>query len=124
MQFRNVPSLSRLLDTVLEVEVVDGPVTTMDYLQSLTVSIPTEDFIKLTGDEVENLYLRPMIKAIGKKINEMGNVKTNYLPIPEKEIAFRCMKGKIPVLMRVVRRNNPDRHQILIHAWVQPENVE
>jgi len=123
MQFRNVPSLSRLLDTTLEVDVVDGPVTTMDYMQSLTVSIPTEDFIKLTGDEVENLYLRPMIRAIGKAINDMGNVKTTYLPIPENEIAFRCMKGKIPVLMRVVRRPDPDRHQILIHALVEPVNA-
>lgn len=126
MQFRDVPSLSRLLDIVLEVDVVDvleEAVTNLDNLLSLTVSIPTEDFVKMTGDEVENLYLRPMIKAIGKKINSLGDVKAGLLPIPENEIAFRCMKGKIPVLMRVVRRHNPDRHQILIHVLVEPVNA-
>jgi hypothetical protein len=120
--FREVPSLSRLLDTHLKVEVVPGPVTNTDNLFNVTVSIPTEDFGLLTGDEIENLYFRPMVRAIAEKINALGNVKASEIPLPEKEIAFNCNNGKIPVLLRVVRRTNPDRHQILIHVLVQPEN--
>jgi hypothetical protein len=120
MQFREVPSLSRLLDTVLEVEVVPGEVTSKHDLLSVTVSIPTEEFQKLAGHEVENMYLRPMTKALGKKINELGDVMCRAIPIPEKENAWNCTNGRIPVLLRIVRRPDPDRHQILIHAWVQP----
>lgn len=122
MLFREVPSLSRLLDTKLEVEVVPGSVTNLTNMLNITVSIPTEDFVILTGDEIENLYLRPMVKAIAKKLNTLGNVKAGSLPLPKKEIAFNCTNGKIPVLLRVVRRYNPDRHQILIHVLVQPED--
>lgn len=124
MLFREIPSLSRLLDTHLEVEVVPGPVTSTDDLINVTISIPTEDFIKMTGDEIETLYLRPMIKAAADKINTLGNIKVDTIPVPEKEVAFQCNNGRIPVLLRIVRRPNPDRHQILIHALVQPENEE
>jgi hypothetical protein len=117
-----IPSLSRLLDTRLEVEVVDGEVTNIDNLLSVTVSIPTETFTELTGKEIENLYLRKMIDGLAHKINSLGNVKTKAIPIPQEENAWLCTKGRIPVLLRIVRRPSPDRHQILIHALVQPEN--
>lgn len=122
---REVASLSRLLDVNLSVEVVPGDVTNIDNLQTLTVSIPTEDYLKLTGEDVETLYLRPMIKALAAKINTLGNVRAAAIPlerIPKSEQAHLCTKGRIPVLLRVVRRQIPtDRHQILIHALVQPE---
>lgn len=121
MLFREVPSLSRLLDTLLEVEVVPGDVTSWKDLLHVTVSIPTDDFIKLTGDEVETLYLRPMLKGLATRINQMGNVKAGDLAMPKKEIAFKCTKGRIPVVLRVIRRCEPDRHQLLMHVLVQPE---
>lgn len=121
MLFREVPSLSRLLDTLLEVEVVPGDVTSWENLLHVTVSIPTDDFIKLTGDEVETLYLRPLLKGLATRINQMGNVKAGDLVMPKKEIAFKCTKGRIPVVLRVIRRCEPDRHQLLMHVLVQPE---
>ena len=127
-QLRSIPSLSRLLDVDLEVEVVEGKPTSMKDMQNVTVSIPTEDFMKMTGDEIEALYLRPMVKALAKRINTMGNVKAAEIPLdtlPEDEAAFLCTNGNIPVLLRIVRRTIPtDRHQILIHALVQPENED
>jgi hypothetical protein len=120
MDFREIPSLSRLLDIGLEVEVVEGDLTTMDYMQSCTVSVPTEDFYMVTSDSLELLYLRPMVKALAEKINTLGDVKVGTLPIPEKEMAWQCTNGRIPVLLRIVRRSSPDRHQILIHALVEP----
>lgn len=124
--FRQIPSLSRLLDVHLSVEVVEGKPTNIDHLQTITVSIPTEDFVQMTGDEVETLYLRPMIKSLAEKINTLGNVRVAEIPlskIPKTEQAWLCTKGRIPVMLRVVRRTIPtDRHQILIHALVQPES--
>jgi hypothetical protein len=95
--------------------------TNIDQLQSVTVSIPTDEFKSLTGDAVESLYLRPMVKALAKKINTLGNVCTAAIPLPDTkyEMAWLCDKGRIPVLIRIVRRVQPDRHQILIHALVQ-----
>lgn len=119
MEFRQVPSLARLLDTRLTVEVVDGEPTNYDDLLSVTISIPTSEFTKLTGDAVENLYLRRMIDALALKINGFGKVVTGEIPIPKGEMAWLCTNGKIPVLLRIVRREDPDRHQILIHALVQ-----
>ena len=123
---REIPSLSRLLDIHLEVEVVEGRPTSFNHMQTITVSIPTEDFVMLTGEEIETLYFRPMIKALAEKINTLGNVKAAEIPletIPEEEAAFSCTNGRIPVLLRIVRRTiGTDRHQILIHALVQPEN--
>ena len=118
---REIPSLSRLLDVHLTVDVVKGKVTSMDHMQSITVSIPTEEYRKLTGDEVETLYLRPMVKAIANAVNKLGDVKARTMPLIENETSFLCTNGKIPVLLRVVRRPNPDRHQILMHVLVQPE---
>lgn len=127
MIFREIPSLSRLLDVHLSVEVVEGEPNTIDYLQSITVSIPSEEIQKMTGDEIETLYLRPMVKALAEKINTLGNVRVAAIPLdrfPKNEIVFLCEKGAIPVTLRIVRREVPtDRHQILIHALVQPENV-
>ena len=124
--FRQVPSLSRLLDVHLTVEVVEGLPTNIDDLQTITVSIPTEEFVKMTADEVEYLYLLPMVKALADKINTLGNVRVAEIPlskIPKTQQAWLCTKGRIPVLLRVVRRTVPtDRHQILIHALVQPES--
>lgn len=126
MQFRNIFSLSRLLDVYLNIEVIEGKPTNLDNLLSITISVPTEEWRKMTGDEVETLYLRPMVKALAEKINALGNVKTAKIPLsrfPKTEQAWGCTKGKIPVLLRVVRRVSPyDRHQILIHALVQPES--
>ena len=125
MYFREVPSLSRLLDVHLTVEVVEGTPTNIDNLQSVTVSFPSEDIAQMTGDEIETLYLRPMVEALAKKINTLGNVCCAEIPLsklPKSEVAFSCTNGKIPVLLRVVRRTKPDRHQFLIHALVQPEN--
>ena len=126
MFFREIPSLSRLLDVHLSVEVVPGEPDTIDNLQSVTVSIPSENIVKMTGDEIETLYLRPMVKALAEKINTLGNVRVGEIPlakIPKTEVAFSCTNGKIPVLLRIVRREVPtDRHQILIHALVQPED--
>ena len=116
-----IPSLSRLLDTKLNVEVVEGEVTNIDSLLSLTISIATEDYFQLSGKEIENLYLRKMVDAIADKINCLGNVKTRAIPVPKNEVAWLCTKGRIPVLLRVVRRLNPDRYQILMHVLVQPE---
>jgi hypothetical protein len=123
MQFREVPSLSRLMDKHLNHEVVPGKMTTFDYMQSITVSIPTENYEKLLGDEVETLYLRPMVKALGEKINSFGPVRAAELPIPKGEVAWNCTNGRIPVLLRIVRRVNPDRYQILLHALVEPVNL-
>lgn len=124
MQFRSVPSLSRLLDVHLSVDVVDGKPTNIKHLQSVTVSVPTEDWGKMTGDEVETLYLRPMLKGLADKINTLGTVRTAEIPLdrlPKEEQAWLCTNGKIPVLLRIVRRIIPtDRHQILLHALVQP----
>lgn len=123
---RSIPSLSRLLDVYLSVEVVEGAPTNIDSLQTITVSIPTDEFVKMTGAEIEQLYLRPMVKALAEKINLLGNVRVAEIPlekIPKTEAAFACTKGRVPVLLRLVRRQIPnDRHQILIHALVQPEN--
>ena len=124
--FRQIPSLSRLMDVDLSVEVVEGRPTNIDHLQTVTVSIPTDTFVGMTGDEIETLYLRPMVRALAKKINSLGNVRCAEIPldkIPKREQAWLCTNGRIPVLLRVVRREVPtDRHQILIHALVQPES--
>lgn len=120
MIFREIPSLSRLMDRYLDHQVVPGKVTTMNYMQSITVSVPTEDYVKLLGDEVETLYLRPMVEALGKKVNALGPVRAAELPIPKNEMAWNCTNGRIPVMLRIVRRNTPDRYQILIHALVEP----
>jgi len=67
-----------------------------------------------------------MVKALADKINTLGNVRVAEIPlskIPKTQQAWLCTKGRIPVLLRVVRRTVPtDRHQILIHALVQPES--
>jgi len=125
--FREVPSLSRLLDVHLTVEVVEGRPTNIDHLQSVTVSFPSNDIAQMTGEEIETLYLRPMVKALAEKINKLGNVRTAAIPLDrfsKRELVFLCEKGRIPVTIRVVRRTNPDRHQILIHALVQPETED
>jgi hypothetical protein len=124
---REIPSLSRLLDVYLTADVVDGPVETIDNLETITVSIPSDDFVQITGDELETIYLRPMVKALAKKINKMGTVRATEIPLsklPDTEAAFLCTNGRIPVLLRIVRRVEPDRHQILIHALVQPESED
>jgi hypothetical protein len=124
---RQIPSLSRLLDVSLTVEVVPGEVTSLFDLQSITVSIPSEEFVQITGDELELLYLRPMVKAMAEKINLLGNVRVAAIPLsklPDTEAAYLCTKGRIPVLLRLVRRTSPDRHQILIHVLVQPESED
>lgn len=124
---REVPSLSRLLDVSLTVDVVEGEVTNIDNLESITVTIPSADFVGITGDELEVLYLRPMVKALAEKINSLGDVRVAEIPlskIPDTEAAYLCTNGKIPVLLRLVRRVDPDRHQILIHALVQPESSD
>ncbi|MHC4704259.1 MAG: hypothetical protein ACYTFQ_27180 [Planctomycetota bacterium] len=120
MALTEIPSLSRLLDTKLTVEVVEGEVTSMHNMETITISIPTADFNHLSGHDVEFGYLRPMIKALAEKINSLGDVKARALPLPEKETAWLCTQGKIPVMLRIVRREKPDRHQLLIHALVQP----
>ena len=115
-----IPSLSRLLDTKLLVEVVAGEVTSMDNMETITVSIPTDDYNQLASQDLEFGYLRPMIKALATKINRLGNVKAKALTLPKGEMAWLCTNGSIPVVLRIVRRKQPDRHQILIHALVQP----
>ncbi len=120
MQFREIPSLSRLMDRYLDYKVRPGKPTTFDHMQSVTVSIPAADYKKLLGDEIETLYLRPMIEALGVKINSFGPVRAAELPIPKDEMAWSCTKGRIPVLLRIVRRTDPDRYQILLHALVEP----
>jgi hypothetical protein len=108
------------MDRYLDYKVRPGKLTTFDHMQSVTVSIPADDYEKLLGDEIETLYLRPMVKALGIKINSFGPVRAAELPIPEGEMAWSCTKGRIPVLLRIVRRTSPDRYQILIHALVEP----
>jgi hypothetical protein len=108
------------MDRHLDYKVRPGKPTTFDHMQSVTVSIPANDYEKLLGDEIETLYLRPMVKALGVKINSFGPVRAAELPIPKGEMAWSCTKGRIPVLLRIVRRLNPDRYQILIHALVEP----
>ena len=120
MQFREIPSLSRLMDRYLDYKVRPGKPTTFDHMQSITVSILADDYEKLLGDEIETLYLRPMVKALGVKINSFGPVRAAELPIPKDEMAWSCTKGRIPVLLRIVRRSDPDRYQILLHALVDP----
>lgn len=122
---RQVPSLSRLLDIHLEAEVVDKPPTNIKQLQTVTVSIPTDEYKKMTGDEIETLYLRPMVKALAEKINTFGSVRAAPIPIkkfPKTEQVWLCTNGRIPVTLRIVRREIPtDRHQILIHALIQQD---
>jgi len=118
--FDNVPSLSRLLNIHLNVEVIEGVPSTHKHMKSLTFSLPTAEYTKLSGGEMERLYFRPAMKAIGEAINEMGPVRTAEIPLPKDEVAFQCTNGRIPVLLRVVRRSSPDRHQFLIHALVEP----
>jgi len=118
--FDNIPSLSRLLDIHLEVDVVEGTPSTCEHMKSLTFSLPTDEYTKLSGGEMERLYFRPIMKAIGEAINKLGPVRTAAIPLPKDEVAFQCTNGRIPVLLRVVRRSNPDRHQFLIHALVEP----
>ena len=120
MQFREISSLSRLMDRYLDYKVRPGKPTTFDHMQSVTVSIPAEDYEKLLGDEIETLYLKPMVKALGEKINSFGPVRAAELPIPKGEMAWSCTNGRIPVLLRIVRRPDPDRYQIIIHALVEP----
>ncbi len=125
MLFREAPSLSRLLDVNLTVEIVEGVPTNIDHLQTCTISIPAEDYEQLDGEAVEQLYLRPMVRALAEKINTLGNVRVAEMPLDrfKKEIAFSCTNGKIPVTLRIVRRSDPDRYQILIHALVQPTSA-
>lgn len=120
---REIPSLSRLLDVHLKVEVVDGPVTTIDHMQTCTVSIPADAYVTMTGDEVELLYLRPMVKALGEKINSIGNVKVRELPMPKKMVAFSCTKGSIPIMLTIAHRMHPDRYQLTLYALVEPVNA-
>jgi hypothetical protein len=68
-----------------------------------------------------------MVKALAEKINTLGNVRVAAIPLsklPDTEAAYLCTKGRIPVLLRLVRRITPDRHQILIHVLVQPESED
>jgi hypothetical protein len=119
-----VPSLSRLLDVHLEVDVdYDTPLTSMDDMKSITVSIPTGDYMMLSGADVEKMYLRPMVEALAKEINILGTVTTRELPEPEGICAVTCTNGKIPVTLTIVRRENPDRHQLTLFALVQPVEV-
>jgi hypothetical protein len=108
------------MDRYLDYKVRPGKLTTFDHMQSVTVSIPADDYEKLLGDEIETLYLRPMVKALGEKINSFGPVRAAELPIPKGEMAWSCTKGRIPVLLRIIRRSDPDRYQILLHALVEP----
>lgn len=116
---REIPSLSRLLDVHLTAEVVEGKVDSLDDMLSVTVSIPTDEYHKLCGQDVELLYVRPMLKALAESINELGKVKVGVLPLPKGEAAFSCTKGKVPVMLRLVRRVTPDRYQLLMHTLVQ-----
>jgi hypothetical protein len=53
----------------------------------------------------------------------MGNVKTGKLPMPKGQVAFSCDKGKIPVMLRLVRRRSGiDRHILIISVLVEPAN--
>lgn len=123
-----VPSLAPLIDAKLKeagVEVVAGRVTKEDGHFYISVSIPTDDFGKMTADEIFLLYLKPMVEAVGDAIVKYadGNpicTKARKLPgKKDKVIGFRCFKGAIPVNVYVARRPDPDRHQIIVDTHVQ-----
>jgi len=123
-----VPSLAPIIDKKLEeagIEVVPGKLTDEAGHFFGNFSIPTEEFGKLTADELFLLYLKPMTEAIGDAIVHYASgypicVKARKLPgKKDKVIGFRCFKGKVPINVYVCRRPDPDRHQVIVDTHVQ-----
>jgi len=124
----DVPSLAPIIDNALTeagIEVVPGRVDDEAGHYFGTFSIPTDDFAKLTADEVFLLYLKPMTEAIAKDIVKYANggpIATKARKLPgkkDKVIGFRCFKGRVPVNVYILRRSDPDRHQIIVDTHVQ-----
>jgi hypothetical protein len=124
----DVPSLAPIIDKALDeasIEVVPGRVTDEAGHFFGTVSIPTDDFGKLTADEIFLLYLKPLTAAIGGAMVQYAAgypicTKARKLPgKKDKVIGFRCFKGKVPVNVYILRRPDPDRHQIIVDTHVQ-----
>ena len=130
MKFKptEIPSLAPLIDKKLEeagIEVVPGKITDQSGRFFGNFSIPSDEFANMTSDEIFLLYLKPLTEKIGDRIVEYAGdwpiaTKAHKLPgKKEKAIGFRCFKGRIPVNVYVVRRPNPDRHQIIVETHVQ-----
>lgn len=124
----DIPSLAPLIDKKLkeaDIEVVPGRVTDEAGHFFATVSIPTEEFAKMTADEIFLLYLKPLTEAVGDAIVHYACgwpicTKARRLPgKKDKIIGFRCFKGRVPVNVYVARRNDPDRHQLIVDTHVQ-----
>jgi hypothetical protein len=124
----DVPSLAPIIDAKLkeaEIEVVPGKVTDEAGHFFGTISIPTDDFGKMTADEIFLLYLKPLTTAIGDAIVNYAAgypVCTKARKLPgkkDKVIGFRCFQGKVPVNVYIMRRSSPDRHQIIVDTHVQ-----
>jgi len=123
-----VPSLSPLIDKKLDeagIEIVAGRITDeVGHLFS-SISITTEDYNKLTGKEIYLLYLKPMTEAAGDAIVKYADgcpLATKAHKLPGKKspiVGFRCFKGRVPVNVYILRRPDPDRHQIIIDTHVQ-----
>ena len=122
-----IPSLSTELDKHLKCEVVPGVVDTMDNRYYVTFSIHSEEYGKMTADELWLLYFKPIVKALADKINALGHpVCTRALNLPgegEPVAGFRCWKGRVPVNVYVMRRRDPDRHQFIVDVIVKPVEV-
>jgi hypothetical protein len=124
----DVPSLAPLIEAKLaeaNIEIVPGKITDEAGHFFGTVSIPTDDFGKMTADEIFLLYLKPLTEACGDAIVHYAAgyplaTKARKLPgKKDKVIGFRCFKGKVPVNVYICRRPDPDRHQIIVDTHVQ-----
>jgi len=119
-----MPSLSTCLDKYLECEVVPGVVDTVDYRYFADFSIHSEDYAKMTADEIFLGYFQPALKEIASRINALdAPVCTRAMNLPgagEPVAGFRCWKGRIPVNVYIMRLQGPDRHRFMIDTIVKP----
>ncbi len=122
MNLSELPSLSEHLDKhIPDVEVLPGKVEGQaDHLYA-SFTLPSDEVAKMTGTELWLLYLKKVIEEMADRIKLMKRVCCRAIPLPPKGskiIGFRCWKGRIPVNIYVMRRDNPDRHTYMIDLHV------
>ena len=124
---RELPSMSRYLDTQLTVNAVHGEVDSeIGHLFTMW-SIPDTEYANTPPKDLWDFYIKQHLNALAEFINNGGDFTTKAVALPPKHsgvLSFVSPDGKVPVRLTVSRRIEdelgPDRHVFTLDLYAQP----
>ena len=128
-----VPSLAPIVTEAIDeagISIVSGKVTDMHGQIFANFTLPSDEVAAMTASGLFLDFLKPATEEVARKIIKYADghdLCVAAAPLPptgSPVVGFRCLSGKIPVNIYIVRWDNPDRHQFIIEARVTREEKE